>query len=42
VLKLRKSVRQEVIGKFPLEEWEKAMDIARQNPEVGKIGLFTP
>jgi threonine dehydrogenase-like Zn-dependent dehydrogenase len=42
VLKLGKSAGQEVIGKFPLEEWEKAMDIARQNPEVGKIGLFTP
>lgn len=42
LLKLGKSAGHEVVGNFPLEEWEKAMEVARQNLETGKIVVFTP
>jgi threonine dehydrogenase-like Zn-dependent dehydrogenase len=37
VLKLGKSAGQEVVGQFPLEEWQKAFEAAANNPETGKI-----
>lgn len=42
VLKLGKSAGHEILGQFPLEEWEKAMETARRNPESGKVVVFTP
>ena len=42
VLKLGKSAGQEVVGQFPLEEWQKAFEAAANNPETGKIVLLTP
>lgn len=42
VLKLGKSAGHEVVAQVPLEEWEKGLEIARQNSEAGKIVLFTP
>jgi len=41
VLKLRKSARHNVIGQFSFE-WEKAVETAKQNLELGNIVLFTP
>ena len=31
-----------VIGQFSFEEWEKVVEITKQNPESGNIVLFTP
>jgi D-arabinose 1-dehydrogenase-like Zn-dependent alcohol dehydrogenase len=42
VLKLGKSSGHDVVGQFPLEEWEKAIETAKQNSEAGKMVLFTP
>lgn len=42
VLKLGKSAGQEIVGKFPLEEWQQAFEAATKNPEAGKIVLLTP
>ena len=42
ILKLGKSAGVDIVGEFPLEEWEKALDIAAKNPGAGKIVLFTP
>jgi threonine dehydrogenase-like Zn-dependent dehydrogenase len=42
VLKLGKSAGQEIVGQFPLEEWQKAFEAATNNPETGKIVLLTP
>jgi D-arabinose 1-dehydrogenase-like Zn-dependent alcohol dehydrogenase len=42
ILKLGKSAGQEIVGQFPLEEWQKAFEAATTNPEAGKIVLLTP
>jgi threonine dehydrogenase-like Zn-dependent dehydrogenase len=41
-LKLGKSAGQEIVGQFPLEEWQKAFETAENNPEAGKVVLLTP
>ncbi|MCJ1234482.1 hypothetical protein MMC14_002443 [Varicellaria rhodocarpa] len=41
-LRLGQKGGQEVVGEFPLEQWEKALDTAKKNPEAGKNTLFTP
>ena len=42
VLRLGKSAGNEIVGQFPLEEWEKALETAENNPEAGKEVLFIP
>jgi hypothetical protein len=39
VLKLRKSAGHNVIGQFSFEEWEKAVETAKQNPESGNSSV---
>ncbi|PSS22746.1 hypothetical protein M430DRAFT_98267 [Amorphotheca resinae ATCC 22711] len=41
VLKLGKEAGHRIEGRFPLEEWEKAFEVAAQNPRVGKSVIFT-
>ena len=42
VLKLGKSAGHNLVGQFPLEEFEKAFETADQNPGAGKVVLFNP
>lgn len=41
-LKLGKSAGHEVVGQFPLEDWQKAFETAKNNPDWGKSVLLTP
>ena len=42
VLKFGESGGAETVGRYPLEEWEEAVDIAAKNPGVGKTVLLIP
>ena len=42
VLKLGKSGGGHVVGQFPLQEWEEALDVAEKNAGAGKMVMFTP
>jgi D-arabinose 1-dehydrogenase-like Zn-dependent alcohol dehydrogenase len=42
VLKLGKSGGHELVAEYPLEEFDKALETAKNNPEAGKVVLFTP
>ena len=42
LLKLGKSAGGDVVGQFPLQEWERALDVAEKNPGAGKLVLFVP
>ena len=42
VLELGKSAGHNLVGQFPLEEFEKAFETASKNPEAGKVVLFKP
>lgn len=42
VLRLGKQAGHEIVGRFKLEEWEQAIDIAAANTEAGKMVVFAP
>ena len=42
LLKLGKSAGGDVVARFPLQEWETALDVAEKNSGAGKLVLFAP
>jgi threonine dehydrogenase-like Zn-dependent dehydrogenase len=42
LIKLGEALGIHIIGSYPIEEYEKALDIAEQNPGHGKLVVFTP
>jgi len=42
LLKLDDSSGVSVIGKFGLEEWQKAFDVASKNAQMGQLVLLSP
>ena len=42
MLKLGESNGQKIIGKFALEDWSSALNLAAENPGMGELTLFAP
>jgi len=42
VLKFGQSAGHEIVGQFQLEEWDNAIEAAKQNQGAGKLAIFTP